>query len=403
MSRITIKIAAILLLLVMVTGNTSCQAEEWAVEETLSFQSVKMTLWLSAETVTPEDTLAVKVQVSNMSDEEIQYTMWNSGDPPVYLRLEQPYGDIITLRAPDEPEIVQPAVTFGSLGPGEAVEREVQWDITLPVDATVIAAPNGTYTVTAAFFPGRQIEQPEPEPLRLAYPVQVTGSTDLIAAERAEQFAFTLASVQRWVAGHTGVAVAREQKGTYTVNIGGEWQEADQELYKQALTAGESPSIVLTGGEIIEWEVRFATKFGFSPSEMTVILHAETSEVLSIRPDLEAELQGGVVATFQMGNSQFRVFVTNPETIQQLYQLQRGESQANIPNGPLLRGPGAGMHNIPWSWHLDPELTEMAEMTIEVCDGTPEFVEEDLEYWLNQVGQYCPWSARLVDITDYRS
>jgi hypothetical protein len=204
------------------------------------------------------------------------------------------------------------------------------------------------------------------------------------------------------VAGHTGAAVARQQKSTYTVNIGGEWQEADEQLYQQALTAAETPSAMLTGGDIIEWEVRFASRFGFPPQEMTVTIQATSEEVLSVTPDLAEELRGGVVATFQVVNSEFRVFVTNPDTIDELYRLQRGESQANIPNGPLLPGPGPGMHNVPWSWHLDPEQTEMAEISIELCDGTPEFVEEDLQYWLDQVGRYCPWSARLVNITDHR-
>ena len=33
---------------------------------------------------------------------------------------------------------------------------------------------------------------------------------------------------------------------------------------------------------------------------------------------------------------------------------------------------------------------------------TPQFVEEELDYWRNQVGQYCPWSAELIEIEDYR-
>ena len=44
----------------------------------------------------------------------------------------------------------------------------------------------------------------------------------------------------------------------------------------------------------------------------------------------------------------------------------------------------------------------MAELTIEVCSGLPSFVEENLEEWLTGVGQYCPWSARLVGLEDFR-
>lgn len=114
------------------------------------------------------------------------------------------------------------------------------------------------------------------------------------------------------------------------------------------------------------------------------------------------ELTGGVLATFDVSGEVFQVWVTNPDTIDQLFALQAGESQANIPNGPILEGAGVANHNMPWSWHLDPEQTEMAEVTIEVCDGAPSFVEENVDEFVNNVGQYCPWSAELLHLTDLR-
>ena len=30
------------------------------------------------------------------------------------------------------------------------------------------------------------------------------------------------------------------------------------------------------------------------------------------------------------------------------------------------------------------------------------FVEENLDSWLDEVGQYCPWSAQLLSVEDYR-
>lgn len=114
------------------------------------------------------------------------------------------------------------------------------------------------------------------------------------------------------------------------------------------------------------------------------------------------ELTGGVLATFDVSGEVFQVWVTNPDTIDQLFALQAGESQANIPNGPILEGAGVANHNMPWSWHLDPEQTEMAEVTIEVCDGAPSFVEENLDEFVNNVGQYCPWNAELLHLLDRR-
>ena len=113
-------------------------------------------------------------------------------------------------------------------------------------------------------------------------------------------------------------------------------------------------------------------------------------------------LAGGVVAEFDVTGERFKVWVTNAETIQQLFALQAGESTASIPNGELLTGPGQGDHNLPWSWHLDPEEIAMADLTIEVCDGALGYIEEHLDEFIDEVGRYCPWGAELVGLTDHR-
>ncbi len=100
------------------------------------------------------------------------------------------------------------------------------------------------------------------------------------------------------------------------------------------------------------------------------------------------KLTGGVLATLEVVGHQFHAWVTNPQTMQQILDLQQGASRANIPNGRILWGPGQGEHNAPWSWHLDPEDIEMAEMAVEACDGTPSFVEDEVDYFVDTVGRY---------------
>lgn len=114
------------------------------------------------------------------------------------------------------------------------------------------------------------------------------------------------------------------------------------------------------------------------------------------------DLKGGVLATFDVQGATFRAFVTRASTIQQLLALQAKDSFATIPNGALVRGPGPGRYNAPWSWHLDPTDVEMAVFTMEVCDGTPDAVEREIDHWVDTVKRYCPWSARLIDLQDYR-
>lgn len=118
--------------------------------------------------------------------------------------------------------------------------------------------------------------------------------------------------------------------------------------------------------------------------------------------DVPDGLEGGMIATFRGQSETFRVWTPDPETIQQLEALQAGESSATIPNGVLRRGPGRGGFNAPWSWHMDPQEIGMAEISFEICDGRPSFVESHLDYLMEDVGRYCPWSAELVRLQDLR-
>jgi alkylglycerol monooxygenase len=88
----------------------------------------------------------------------------------------------------------------------------------------------------------------------------------------------------------------------------------------------------------------------------------------------------------------FVLRATDPETIRLATENFRGRN-AMFPIGPLLPGPGG--FNAPWSWHFDPDRVRMAEIAIEVCDGRPSYVEENLQDFL---GTYCPWGARVVAI-----
>jgi hypothetical protein len=113
-------------------------------------------------------------------------------------------------------------------------------------------------------------------------------------------------------------------------------------------------------------------------------------------------LRGGILATFDVVGEDFKVWVTNPATIQQILDLQSGTSDANIPSGRILRGPGKAKHNAPYTWHLDPQDIDMAEMTIEVCDAEPSYVEQNVAEFVDNVKRYCPWSAKLIAVEDFR-
>lgn len=102
-----------------------------------------------------------------------------------------------------------------------------------------------------------------------------------------------------------------------------------------------------------------------------------------------------------MSGEEFRVWVVNEGTIEDILDLRDGTSLANIPNGRIHIGQGPASHNAQWTWHLDAMDIEMAESTIEVCDGRPSLVDSLLDDYL-AVGRFCPWGAELVSVEDRR-
>jgi hypothetical protein len=101
--------------------------------------------------------------------------------------------------------------------------------------------------------------------------------------------------------------------------------------------------------------------------------------------------------TIDVVGERFTVIATDPETIRLLTENYEGRNSMHV-SGMLVRGDGG--FNSPWPWHLDPDTVRMAEISIELCDGRPSLIEEDLEYWLDTVGNYCPWSSKVVSITN---
>jgi hypothetical protein len=110
-----------------------------------------------------------------------------------------------------------------------------------------------------------------------------------------------------------------------------------------------------------------------------------------------SEIKGKSFTIKVGGEEQFTVYATNPKAIQLLIDNYNNKNN-NIVTGMLVIGDGG--FNSPWSWHLDPDTVDMAEITMELCDGRPSDIENNLAYWILQVKRYCPWSTRVIKIND---
>ena len=67
------------------------------------------------------------------------------------------------------------------------------------------------------------------------------------------------------------------------------------------------------------------------------------------------------------------------------------ESRYKHINGKIAKGNGG--HNLNWDWHFIPNQWRLAELSVEVCDGWASDVQQNLDYWVNNVGFFCPWAS----------
>lgn len=88
---------------------------------------------------------------------------------------------------------------------------------------------------------------------------------------------------------------------------------------------------------------------------------------------------------------------SDPEVIAKVEQeLSKPFEERNMHINGVIEQGNAG-YNSDWSWHFVEDQWDLAEISAEVCDGRPSFVEENLYYWVDQVGRFCPWGSRVEE------
>jgi hypothetical protein len=103
--------------------------------------------------------------------------------------------------------------------------------------------------------------------------------------------------------------------------------------------------------------------------------------------------EASILVTFETASGSFIARIVDPVSIDRAREALDDGGSAGIPNGRIVEGDGGV--NTGHDWHL--EDVELVDVTIEVCDGTVDFVDENLDVFLD-LGNYCPWSAVVVAI-----
>ncbi|MGI8643782.1 MAG: hypothetical protein ACR2LS_06675 [Thermomicrobiales bacterium] len=128
--------------------------------------------------------------------------------------------------------------------------------------------------------------------------------------------------------------------------------------------------------------------FGLSLLLLAILPAATRARQAEPAPD-----PGALLVTWQtVDGESFRAIVTDSASIQRVSVALAGNGYAGIPSGTLAHGDGD--INAPHAWHLI--NVTVVDITIELCDGTASMVDADVDYWVDTVGRFCPWSATVV-------
>lgn len=76
-------------------------------------------------------------------------------------------------------------------------------------------------------------------------------------------------------------------------------------------------------------------------------------------------------------------------------ELNLPVDQRQFVNGPVRRA--AAGENLGWRWAFEFNRWHLTDASAEVCDATPQYLDDNLTEWLDSLGHYCPWSAYVSD------
>ncbi|CAN5374391.1 hypothetical protein BH23ACT9_BH23ACT9_36220 [soil metagenome] len=148
------------------------------------------------------------------------------------------------------------------------------------------------------------------------------------------------------------------------------------------------PVPVLPGTYILEQPIRWDRDTDPSIGEFD-----DGSATIRITYTVTAPDGGDEVVTWETPEGEFRTTGHSAADLERIADGVARREHIGIPNGEIRRGDGGV--NTGRDWHLI--NIEIVDITIEVCDGTADYVSDNLEDYL-AIGRYCPWGAVPVAI-----
>lgn len=108
-----------------------------------------------------------------------------------------------------------------------------------------------------------------------------------------------------------------------------------------------------------------------------------------------ADLREGALITFDVAGQSLTVWITNTTFIAEAERLL-DEGTSRIPRfDEVIAAQGCDPQ---YAWTVDPEAVEFVDVTRELCAGTPAYVDNNLDAWIDELGDYCPWSAQVIEV-----
>jgi len=110
---------------------------------------------------------------------------------------------------------------------------------------------------------------------------------------------------------------------------------------------------------------------------------------------IDEDQTGGVSQFFtvRVNNTAYQFITTNPQMIADATAAYQDPARHVLhPNGRLIAG--GAPDNPLWTWHYDANDVSMSQLSMELCDGSVQDVEQAGIVFDN--GRFCPWDGRII-------